>query len=69
MKEFGPRGGGRASLAPPLRSANVMYNFYLKYTPLDLSLYNSNARLWKEGTLRVHSHRTLSDSVSDVKNL
>ena len=23
MKEFGPPGGGRASLAPPLRSANV----------------------------------------------
>ena len=22
MKEFGPPGGGRASLAPPLRSAN-----------------------------------------------
>ena len=25
MKEFGPPGGGRASLAPPLRSANVLY--------------------------------------------
>ena len=26
MKEFGPPGGGRASLAPPLRSANDMVN-------------------------------------------
>ena len=25
MKEFGPRGGGRASLAPPLGSANEIY--------------------------------------------
>ena len=24
MKEFGPPGGGRASLAPPLRSANAI---------------------------------------------
>ena len=28
MKEFGPPGGGRASLAPPLGSANVIGNKY-----------------------------------------
>ena len=38
-----------------------------KYTPLDLSLYNSNARLWKEGTLGVRLHRYFGDSGSDVK--
>ena len=34
MKEFGPPGGGRASLAPPLGSANVNTSNRLKYDKL-----------------------------------
>ena len=34
MKEFGPRGGGRASLAPPLRSANDPHYIYRKGTKI-----------------------------------
>ena len=36
MKEFGPPGGGRASLAPPLGSANASDNSKCQYTVLSI---------------------------------